>query len=53
MNQTTLTKIKILLTVKIVAIVLLFLLALLWRNSFSPAFVVLVLLVATFLLLAQ
>ena len=48
MSQITLTKIKILLTAKIVAIVLLFLLTLLWRNSFSPAFVVSVLLVATF-----
>jgi phosphatidylglycerophosphate synthase len=48
MSQTTLTKIKILLTAKIVAIVLLFLLTLLWHNSFSPTFVVSVLLVATF-----
>jgi len=48
MSQTTLTKIKILLTAKIVTIVLLFLLTLLWRNSFSPAFVVSVLLIATF-----
>jgi|GEM_PF-3116376 len=49
MNQTTLTKIKILLMTKIVAIVLLFLLTLLWHNSFSPAFTFLFILLASFL----
>jgi len=46
---TVLTKIKILLTIKIVAIVLLLLLTLLWRNSFSPAFTFSVILFASFL----
>ena len=45
---TILTKIKILLTIKIVAIVLLFLLTLLWRNSFSPAFTFSAMLFASF-----
>jgi len=46
---TVLTKIKILLTIKIVAIVLLLLLTLLWRNSFSPAFTFSVILFTSFL----
>ena len=46
MNQTAINRIKLLITVKITAIVFLSLLVLLWHNSLSPIFMFLVLLFA-------